>query len=123
MQDTQRGILMEIAEYIDAVPIDRKDRLMSIIDTIKSLYPAAEESMKYRMPTYTLGEGWVAVANQKSYISLYTCSAEHLAAFKQQHPDIKTGKGCINFRSRDPIPIDDIKPVIASAMERPHGHK
>ena len=86
------------------------------------MYPKAVLSMKYKMPTFTQGDGWVAVANQKNYISLYTCSAEHLEGFKMKHPKIKTGKGCINFQDRDGIPLKDLKPVIKSAMESTHGH-
>ncbi len=72
------------------------------------------------MPTYEAGEGWVAAANQKNCISLYTCSAEHLESFKRKHPKIKTGKGCINFKDSDDIPINDLIPVIKSAMEFRH---
>ncbi len=112
---------MNITEYLDKASAERRGRLLALMDRIKSLYPDAEESMQYKMPTYTVSGGWVAVANQKSYVSLYTCSAEHLASFKAAHPDIKTGKGCINFRDRDEIPLDDVETVIHSAMRGKHG--
>lgn len=80
----------------------------------------SEESMRYKMPTYELGEGWIALANQKDYISVYTCSAEHIVNFKKKHPKIKTGKGCINFKDGDDIPLNDLKGVIKSAMEYRH---
>jgi len=111
---------MGVSEYINNIPEKRKIRFQSIITIIKSLYPMAEESMRYKMPTYELGEAWVAVANQKSYISVYTCSAEHIASFKKKHPNLKTGKGCINFRDRDEIPQNDLKAVIKSAIEYRH---
>ncbi len=76
--------------------------------------------MRYKMPTYQLGEGSISIASQKHYISLYTCSAEHIAQFKNKHPKIKTGKGCINFKDSDEIPFDDLKPVVKSAMEYHH---
>jgi uncharacterized protein YdhG (YjbR/CyaY superfamily) len=70
------------------------------------------------MPTFEHpGGGWVAIANQKHYVSLYTCSAEHLEAFRQQHPEIRTGKGCINFRDRDEVPMDAAAEVVRRAME------
>lgn len=96
-------------------------RLLAIIKLIKSLYPEATESMKYKMPTYEYKDGWVSVANQKHYISLYTCSVQHLKTFKQKHPTIKTGKGCINFKDNDDIVLEDIRPVIISAMDYMHG--
>lgn len=111
---------MEVEQYLSAIPDGRRERFQSILRTIRSLYPDAVESMKYKMPTYSLGDGWVAVANQKNYISLYTCAPQHIASFQMKHPTIKTGKGCINFRDRDEILIEDIKPVIRSAIEYRH---
>ena len=113
---------MELSEYVANATESRRERLLSIMNLIKRLYPDAEESMKYKMPTYTTDTGWVAVANQKSYVSLYTCDAEHLVAFKAAHPSIKTGKGCINFRDRDPIPLEDLEAVIHSAIRGNHAH-
>lgn len=111
---------MDINEYLDSISSDRKHRFMSIMDTIKALYPGAEESMKYKMPTYTYKGGWVAIANQKNYISLYTCQSGHIEDFRKKHPEIKTGKGCINFRDEDEIPVDGIQLVIKNAIESPH---
>lgn len=112
---------MEISDYIASIPENRKERFLSLIDVITSLYPNAIASMKYKMPTYEEGEGWVSVANQKNYISLYTCSSQHLESFKKKHAEIKTGKGCINFRDRDEIPLQDLEPVIKSAIEYSHS--
>jgi len=112
---------MGVSEYINDIPRQRKTRFQSIITIIKSLYPLAVESMRYKMPTYELGGGWVAVANQKNYISVYTCSAEHIANFKKKYPKIKTGKGCINFRDNDEIPKHELEAVIKSAIEFRHN--
>lgn len=108
--------------YFDALPADRKDRVEALHALVIELFPQAVIDMRYKMPTYTVGEGWVAIANQKNYISLYTCSAAHLEDFKKQHPDIKTGKGCINFRDRDAIPEPAVKVVIKQAIANPKGH-
>ena len=77
--------------------------------------------MKYKMPTFERQNNWVALANQKNYISLYTCAAQHLEQFKTQHPNIKTGKGCINFRDTNEIPLYDLEEVIHSAMSMKKG--
>lgn len=69
------------------------------------------------MPTCKNGGTWVALANQKQYISLYTCSASHLESYKQKYPQQKTGKGCINFRDSDEIHYDDPELVIRHAIK------
>jgi len=111
---------MELNEYINNIPEQRIERFNSILNLVKSMYPTAILSMKYKMPTFTQDNGWVAIANQKNYISVYTCSAEHLSSFKVKNPKIKTGKGCINLQDRDEIPFNDLKVVIKSALESSH---
>lgn len=106
-------------KYIDSVPSDRFDRFLSIHKAIIAIFPRIEIDMLYKMPTYRFKKGWVALANQKNYISLYTCSAKHIEKFKEKYPLIKTGKGCINFRDKDPIPIAEIKKVIKHAINQP----
>ncbi len=109
----------DVQAYFDAVPEQRRSRFDFLHRLIVGLYPNADISLGYKMPTYRHGDGWVAIANQKNYISLYTCSASHIRAFKQRHPDIKTGTGCINFRARDDLPQADIREVIRHAIEHP----
>ncbi len=109
----------DVEDYIKAVTPKRSERLNSIHSLILRLYPQAIVDMKYKMPTYTVGDGWVALANQKNYISLYTCSYHHIASFKIKNPRIRTGKGCINFKDSDDLPIRDIERVIKHAIEQP----
>ncbi|WP_338517306.1 iron chaperone [Alteromonas gracilis] len=111
---------MVLNSYLEALPKARRIKLQRLADLIISLYPSAEVSMKYKMPTFSIDAGWVAIANQKNYVSLYTCSAQHLEQFKQCYPTIKTGTGCINFKDKDDLPIDALKQVITSAMDFGH---
>ena len=107
--------------YFAAIPEDRKPAVDMLHKLVVDLFPEAEITMGYRMPTYRVGEGWVALANQKSYVSLYTCGYHHIADFKIKHPKIKTGKGCINFKNADEIPLKDLKEVVKHAISHPKG--
>jgi uncharacterized protein YdhG (YjbR/CyaY superfamily) len=112
-----------VQEYFDGIRAPRKAKIDKLHSLIVDCFPNAEIDMQYRMPTYRYGDGWVAIANQKHCVSLYTCSAEHLVKFKELHPNIKTGKGCINFRDRDAIPEDAVKEVIKHAIGQPKGYR
>lgn len=107
----------DIRSYITTLPDDRRMIIMKLHDLIVGMYPDATVDMSYKMPTYKAGDGWVALANQKHYVSLYTCAAQHIAEFKESYPDIKTGKGCINFRTADPVPLAAIRKVVKHAMQ------
>ena len=109
----------DVQQYFNAVPEERKHLVQQLHALIVGLYPNAGIDMSYRMPTYKAKGGWVALANQKHYVSLYTCGAHHLAEFIQKYPGIRTGKGCINFKVTDPIPMAEVKKVIRHAIEHP----
>ena len=111
----------DVEQYFEAVPGNRRERLNVLHELIIGLYPQASVDMSYRMPTDKHGQGWVALANQKSYISLYTCSYEHIRDFADKYPAIKTGKGCINFRDRDALPLTEIQQVVSHAMDQVKG--
>ena len=109
-------------KYFKAVPKARKERVEALHQLILGLFPDATVDMTYKMPTYRVGDGWVALANQKQYVSLYTCGSHHLEGFRAKHPEIKTGKGCINFKDKDELPLQDIEAVVRHAIERPKDH-
>ena len=109
----------KVNDYIQSISDQRLDRYMSIHNLILKLYPDAFVDMSYKMPTYKAGDGWVALANRNNYISLYTCGASHLESYKKTQPQQKTGKGCINFRERDVIHLDDLETVIMHAVSHP----
>jgi uncharacterized protein YdhG (YjbR/CyaY superfamily) len=107
----------EVQDYIDSIPEERKPLFNKLKALILELYPDAEVKMWYKMPTFKAKSGWVALANQKYYVSLYTNSADHIRSFKSKYPKTKTGTACINFKLRDPVPEDAVKEVIKHAME------
>ena len=111
----------DVKKYFENIGDGRKTKIDALHQLIISLYPEAIVDLKYKMPTYRVGDGWVAMANQKSYVSLYTCGYHHIESFKKKHPDIKTGKGCINFRDKDELPLDDLREVVRHAIEHPKG--
>jgi uncharacterized protein YdhG (YjbR/CyaY superfamily) len=109
----------EVQLYVDAVPDERKPLFDRLHALIMGLYPNAEVVMSYRIPTYRAKSGWIALANQKHYVSLYTSGEHHIMEFKAKYPAIKTGKGCINFKEADPVPVAALKKAIKHAIEHP----
>ena len=119
--DRAKYMINSIEGYFASVPENRKSKIEALHKLITELFPQASVEMKYKMPTYRVDEGWVAIANQKNYISLYTCGYHHIERFKEKYPKIKTGKGCINFRDRDTLPLKDISDVVKHAINHPKG--
>ena len=108
----------DVQDYLDKQPEAAGRRLREMHALIERLYRDVEVSMKCRLPTFEWNGGRVAIANQKHYVSLYTCSAEHLEEFRLAHPEIRTGKGCIHLRDSDEVPLEDLASVVRSAMSK-----
>ena len=105
-----------VTDYLATLPEERRERGEAIHRLVKNLFPKATCDFSYRMPTYHVGEQFFAWKSQKNYLSVYTCSAERIAAFTKKYPEIPHGTGCINFRDRDPFPLRDLTTVITNAL-------
>lgn len=113
--------MKNINEYLSNVPESRVDRFNELLNNIKKWHPKSELTMEYKMPTFESGENWIAAANQKSYISVYTCGYHHIESYKKKHPETKSGKGCLNFRDNDKIFYGDLKDVVKSTLTSHKG--
>lgn len=109
-----------IDEYINSLDPMRQQRVKALHRFILAQYPDAQVSLQYKMPTYHQGNGWVSIASQKHYVSLYTCAREHIQPYIDRHPTVKYGKGCLNFRDGDDIDWAALKPVLLSAFSKDH---
>ena len=105
-----------IARYVAQVPEARRERALALHGLILSLFPQAAISMEHRMPTYRLGEEYVAWASQKRHLALYTCSDVRIAGFRARHPEVSAGKGCLRFRDSQRLPLADLAQVVKNAL-------
>ena len=109
-----------LKQYLGALPETRRERMSLLHQRVLSLATDITVSMRYRMPTYQRTEGldehWLAIGNQKHYVSVYTCGPHHLATVRKKHPTGKGGKGCLNFREGDELPMRDLDGVFRSAL-------
>ncbi len=107
----------EFKSYIDAVQDERKKLLLVLHNTILRLYPEVEQKISYRILIYKRKPGWVGLGYGKQGVTLYSEAIPMIAKFKSNHPKLKTGKGCINLKLSDEIPLEDLEQVISYAMD------
>ena len=103
-------------DYINSLPQQRRERVLALQKMILDVAPDATIDMHYKMPSYHVGDQWVAIASQKFYISLYTCTRENIENFRNACPEIRTGQGGINFKDKDKLAEGAIKEVISAAF-------
>ncbi|HZN86332.1 MAG TPA: DUF1801 domain-containing protein [Burkholderiales bacterium] len=105
-----------IGGYLARVPEARRERALALHGLILSLFPQAEVSLEQRMPTYRLGEEWIAWASQKGHLALYTCAEDRVAGFRARHPEVDAGEGCLRFRDSQRLPLADLAQVVRRAL-------
>ena len=101
----------EVDAYIAAAVPLRRERLQALRDLIHAVAPDVAESIEWKMPVYRLGTEYLAIASQKSYLSIYF-GAENVGAILAAVPGLKGGKGCLNIGDRTPLPLAALEPAI-----------
>ncbi len=105
-----------VTEFLAGLPAGERKVLAKIRALFRKSHPQVEESMKYRMPTYMVGDANLGAFNkQKNYLSLYVgraAIAPHLKALKAAGADC--GGGCVRFRKPEQVPLDLAAQMIAA---------
>jgi uncharacterized protein YdhG (YjbR/CyaY superfamily) len=108
----------DIDEYIAAFPADIQAMLEQIRTTIAKLAPAAEEAIKYAIPTFVLnGRNLVHFAAFKNHIGFYP-TPTGIESFKKDLSKYKQGKGSVQFPLDEPMPLALIKKIVKFNMAR-----
>jgi len=100
-----------IDEYIAGFPPDVQEKLQKVRATIKKAAPKAEETIKYRMPTFLLNGNLVYFAAYKHHIGFYPVPSG-LEQFKAELAPYKTSKGAVQFPLDKPIPYPLITKIV-----------
>ena len=111
----------EVQQFVDAVSDERRPFYDKLHALIMGLYPDAEVGISYGIPTYKAKGGRVGLGYWKDGISFFPFGGKYLDEFRAKYPAIKTGKGTINFKLTDKIPVGALKKIIKLAIEQPKG--
>ena len=108
---TKQTAPQNIDEYIVGFPNDVQEILEKIRVTIRKAAPAAEETIKYQMPTFTLKGNLVYFAAFKNHIGFYppTTGTEK---FKEELSVYEGAKGSLRFPLDKPIPFGLISKIV-----------
>ena len=98
-------------EYIAGFPSDVQAILEKIRMTIRKAAPAAEETIKYQIPTFTLNGNLVHFAAYKNHIGVYPAPTG-IEKFKNELSIYGSGKGTLKFPLDKPIPFDLISKIV-----------
>jgi uncharacterized protein YdhG (YjbR/CyaY superfamily) len=100
-----------IDEYIAEHPPAVRRILEKIRKTIQAAAPAAEEAIKYQIPTFVLNGNLVHFAAYKEHIGLYP-APRAIAELAEELAPYVAGKGTLRFPLDEPIPYALIRKVV-----------
>lgn len=112
-----------VTEFLATLPADERRVLTKVRALFKKTHAKVIETMKYRMPTYLVGEQMIGAFNrQKNYFALYLGGA----AIDPYRKELKAlgldcGGGCIRFRKPGQLPLDLAAKMIKSTVKRVKG--
>ena len=108
MKTTQAA---NIDAYIAEFPDDIQKRLAAMRATIKKAAPAAEEAIKYAIPTFVLNGNLVHFAAFKNHIGFYPAPTG-IEAFKKETAPYEAGKGSLQFPLDKPLPLALVTKIV-----------
>lgn len=100
-----------IGEYIASAPKASQKLLRAVRAEIKKNAPKAEETIRYGIPTFTLGGNLVHFGGYKSHIGFYPTPSA-IATFKKELAKYKSSKGAVQFPIDKPLPLGLIGKIV-----------
>lgn len=104
--------IQTIDEYIALFPPATQEILEKVLQLIKEVAPAAQETIKYQIPTFVLYGNLISFGAYKTHIGLYP-TPNGLDSFAQELAPYRSGKGTAQFPLDQPIPYDLIRKITA----------
>lgn len=108
-----------IDEYIAAFPERTQLLLQQVRQTIRSVAPEAEETIKYAIPTFTLQGNLVQFAGYKNHIGFYP-TPNGIEEFEDELAPYKRAKGSVQFPVDAPLPLSLIERITKFRVHEVH---
>ena len=115
---TQQRLSYE--QYLAGLPADRRSEVEKVWRVVRENMPAGyDEEIGPKFISFKADADWyVALANQKNYMSLYLMPVyvfpELKAKLDASGKNLKCGKSCINFKKADDLPLDAVGEIVAA---------
>ncbi len=106
-------VASDVDDYIASFPPDVRDMLQEIRRRIHAVVPDTQETISYRMPTFTVGaRSLIHLAAWESHVSIYPVPAAD-AALEAELAPYRGARSTAKFPLAQPIPYDLVERVVA----------
>lgn len=108
-------------EYLESLPAERRTEIERVWGLVREHIPAGyTEEVGAKFLSFKAGADWyVALANQKNYISLYLIPLYMFPEIKAKFDaaaskKLKCGKSCINFLRAEELPLGVLAEIVGA---------
>jgi hypothetical protein len=119
VEDTLMENELSYEKYLDSLPAERRTEIERVWGLVREHIPAGyTEEIGAKFLSFKAGADWyVALANQKHYISLYLIPLYVFPEMKAKFDaaaskKLKCGKSCINFQRAEELPFEVIGEIV-----------
>jgi uncharacterized protein YdhG (YjbR/CyaY superfamily) len=115
----KRPVDPAVRQFVEAVSGERRSLYNELHKLIMGMYPGADVVISHGVPTYKAKSGRVGLGYWEGGVSLYPYAGNYLDEFRAKFPTIKIGRGTINLKVSDKVPVEALRQVIQHAIEDP----
>ncbi len=116
-------------QFLDNLPPERRGEVEQVWQVVRKSMPDdyREEVTAKHLTFKASGEWYVALASQKNYLSLHLVPMyvypELRAKLDAGGKKLKCGKGCINFKRAEELPLEAIGEIIGATSAADYVEK
>ena len=110
---------LSYGQYLENLPVPRRAEIERVWGLVRDHIPAGyTEEVGAKFLSFKAGAEWyVALANQKNYISLYLIPFYMFPEMKAKFDaaaskKLKCGKGCVNFLRAEELPLEVLGEIV-----------
>lgn len=101
-----------IDAYLAPFPVEVRERMKLIRQTVHEIVPEITEKISYQMPTFVYKKTYlVHFAGYENHVGFYP-TPSGIRAFIDELSPYKNAKGSVQFPHNQPLPIDLIRRMI-----------
>ena len=113
------AVAVEVQEYLDALPEERRPLFDRVHRLVHEAHPVAAVVLSYGMPTYVVGRFRLYVGVWKHGLSFYGWQPGRDAGLSERHPELVTSKGTFKLARAAAARIsdDELRDFVRAALE------
>lgn len=107
-----------VADFLESIPESHRPVFTALRELIEELVPEADVSVKWGTLAYDLDGSLFALSASKKHVNLYVLTLGLLAEYSGELAGIPQSKCVLRFAPSAELPLETLRRVMTTAVER-----